>query len=88
MQNAIIALLIVFVVFQPVPACFFHIATLPGMSVLFVVAACTFYYNPLVGIVSLIAIYELLRRSGVIFLICLLNIFHLKKKGKRIDCYE
>ena len=67
MQNAIIALLIVFVVFQiPVPqGVSSMVATLPGMSVLFIVAVCTFYYNPLVGIVSLIAIYELLRRSGV-----------------------
>lgn len=66
LENVVLVLLVVFVVGNfSVPADVSEfVNTLPGSSALLLAVVALLYYKPVVGVIALIAAFELLRRSG------------------------
>tara|TARA_A100001015_G_C14918242_1_gene683226 strand:+ start:798 stop:1208 length:411 start_codon:yes stop_codon:yes gene_type:complete len=66
LENVVLVLLVVFVVGNfSVPADVSEfVNTLPGSTALLLAVVALLYYKPVVGVIALIAAFELLRRSG------------------------
>ena len=65
-ENVVLVLLVVFIVGNfsvPVDVSEF-VNTLPGSTALLLAVVALLYYKPVVGVIALIAAFELLRRSG------------------------
>ena len=66
LENVVLVLLVVFVVgnFSVPSDVSEFVNTLPGSSALLLAVVALLYYKPVVGVIALIAAFELLRRSG------------------------
>ena len=66
LENVVLVLLVVFVVgnFSVPSELASFVNTLPGSTALLLVTVALLYFKPVLGVVALIAAFELLRRTG------------------------